>query len=105
MKPDNHFARAPSWGFMLHRVKDLSPKQRQAAEILPGHPVSEDEAVSIRSLDASRIIPSKLAPGKRVDALRALTERLAGAEIDPEKEESAVIEAMRSSRRNYGPLG
>ena len=35
---------------MLYHVKDLSPEQKDAAEILSGHPVSEDEAVSIRVL-------------------------------------------------------
>lgn len=31
---------------MLYRVKDLSPEQRHAAEILLGHSVSDDETVS-----------------------------------------------------------
>ena len=44
---------------MLYRVKDLSPEQKQAAEILLGHPVSDDESVSIRRLGTSAIIPSK----------------------------------------------
>jgi len=38
---------------MLHQVKDLSPEQKHAAEILLGHAVSEDEAVSIIVLDAT----------------------------------------------------
>ncbi len=46
---------------MLYRAKDLSPEQRHAAEILLGHPVSENEAVSIKSLDPATIIPSRLA--------------------------------------------
>ena len=57
---------------MLYRVKDLSPEQRHAAEILLGHPVSENEAVSIKSLDPATIIPSRLSPEERIAALRAL---------------------------------
>ena len=45
---------------MLYRVKDLLPEQRHAAEILLGHPVSENEAVSIKSLD-----PATIGPGSR----------------------------------------
>jgi hypothetical protein len=43
---------------MLHHVKNLSPEQRHAAEILLGHPVSENETLSIKSLASSTIIPS-----------------------------------------------
>jgi hypothetical protein len=90
---------------MLHRVKDLSPEQRHAAEILLGHPVSEDDAVSIRSLDPSTIIPSRLSPDQRIQALRSLNERLAGTEVGAEEEETIVNEALRSVRPNYRPIG
>ncbi|HXM41432.1 MAG TPA: hypothetical protein VN924_09275 [Bryobacteraceae bacterium] len=43
-------------------MKDLSPGQKRAAEILLGHAVSEGEAVSIKSLGLTTIIPSKLSP-------------------------------------------
>jgi len=62
---------------MLYQVKDLSPEQKQAAEILLGHPVSDDEVVSIKSLGPSTIIRSKLSPEERIEALRALNERFA----------------------------
>ena len=39
---------------MVYQVKDLSPEQKQAAEILLGHPVSDDELVSIKSLGPHR---------------------------------------------------
>lgn len=57
---------------MLYRVKDLSPEQKHAAERLLGHPVSDDVAVSIKSLDPATIIPSRFSPEERIAALRAL---------------------------------
>jgi hypothetical protein len=90
---------------MFHRVKDLSPEQRHAAEILLGHPVSEDEAVSIKSLGPSMIIPSRLSPDERIKALRSLNERLAGTEVSEEAEAAIVNEALRSVRPDYRPIG
>ena len=93
---------------MLYQVKDLSPEQRRAAEILLGHPVSEDEAVSIKSLGPTTIIPSKLSPEDRVEALRAMEKRFATAnrpEVSEGDEEAAVNEALRSTRPNYRPVG
>lgn len=90
---------------MLHRVKDLSPEQRHAAEILLGYPVSENDAVSINSLDPSKIIPSRLSPDQRIEALKSWNDRLAGTEVSAEEEESIVNEALRSVRCNYRPIG
>jgi hypothetical protein len=93
---------------MLYQVKDLSPEQKRAAEILLGHPVAEDEAVSIKSLGPSTLISSKLTPEDHIAALRALEERFANPArpaISEEEEEEAVAEAMRSSRPNYRPIG
>ena len=45
---------------MMHHVKDLSPEQRVAIESLLGRSVSEDEAVSIKALNPSAIVPSRL---------------------------------------------
>lgn len=92
---------------MLYLVKDLSPEQKQAAEILLGHAVSEDEAVSIRSLELSMIIPSKLSAEERIQALRTLNERFANTpppDISEEEEKAAVDEALRSTRPNYRPV-
>ena len=36
---------------MIFQVKDLSPEPRQAAEILLGHPLAEDEPSALRALD------------------------------------------------------
>jgi hypothetical protein len=88
-------------------VKDLSPEQKWAAEILLGYPVSEDETVSIKSLGPSTIMPSKLSSEERIEALRALNERFAetpGPEVSENEEEAAVNEALRSSRPNYRPI-
>ena len=91
---------------MLYRVKDLSPEQRHAAEILLGHPVSENEAVSIKSLDPATIIPSRLSPEERLAALRALDERFAlrpVPEMSIEEEDALVREAFHSTRPDQRP--
>ena len=93
---------------MLYQVKELSPEQKRAVELLLGHPVSEDEAVSIKSLGPTTIFPSKLSPEGRIEALRALEKRFAIAnrpDVSEEEEESAASEALRSSRPNYRPAG
>ena len=92
---------------MLYRVKDLSPEQRHAAEILLGHPVSENEAVSIKSLDPATIIPSRLSPQERLAALRALDERFASRpvpEVSVEEEDALVREAFHSTRPDHRPI-
>jgi len=92
---------------MLYRVKDLSPEQRHAAEILLGHPVSEDEAVSIKSLDPATIIPSRLSPEERIAALRSLDERFASRpvpEVSVEEEDALVHEAFHSTRPDHRPF-
>ena len=91
---------------MLHRVKDLSPEQRVAVEFLLGHPVSEDEGVSIKSLRPGEIIPSKLTPEQRVQALEELNASFAAAKtelpkVSEEEEESIINEALRTTRPNY----
>ena len=37
---------------MIHSVKDLSPDQRNAIESLLGHPVAEDERISVLAVPA-----------------------------------------------------
>ncbi len=83
---------------MLHRVKDLSPEQRHAAEILLGYSVSEDEAVSIKRFGTSTVVASRLLPEERIQALRALDERLANGANKTGEEDTAVSDAMRSTR-------
>ena len=92
---------------MICQVKDLSPEQKQAAEILLGHPLSEDEAVSIKSLGPSTIIPSKLSPEERIEALQALNERFAKGvrrDVGEDEEASVANEALRLARPNYRPI-
>jgi hypothetical protein len=86
------------------QVKDLSPEQKRAAEILLG---SEDDAVSIRSLGPTTIIPSKLSPEERLEALRDLEKRFSRAhqsEVSAEEEEAGGDEALRSCRPGYRPV-
>jgi hypothetical protein len=93
---------------MVYQVKDLSPEQRRAAEVLLGHSVSEDEAVSIKSLGQSTIIPSTFSPEERIEALLALNERFAKAprpDVSEEEEEAAAHEALSSTRPTYKPIG
>lgn len=92
---------------MLFRVKDLSPEQRHAAEVLLGHPVSDNEAVSIKSLDPATIIPSRLSPEERVAAMRALDDRFAARPVpgvSPEEEEALVREAFQATRQDHRPV-
>jgi hypothetical protein len=92
---------------MLYQVKDLSPEQRRAAEMLLGYAVSEDDAVSIKNLGPSTVAPSKLSPEERIEAWRALNERFEKTSrpgVSEDEEEAAVNEAMRSSRPNYRPV-
>ena len=78
-------------------MKDLSPEQKHAAEVLLGHPISADQTISINSLDVSSIIPSTLSPAGRIAALRLLEERFASSqtpEVSKEEEEQLVKEAF-----------
>jgi hypothetical protein len=92
---------------MLYLVKDLSPEQKQAAEILLGHPVSENEALRINSLDPSVIIPSWLSPEERIAALRTLEERFSAMpipDVSVEEEDALVREAFQATRPNHRPV-
>jgi len=92
---------------MLYRVKDLSPEQKRAAEILLGHSVADGEAFSIHSLDPTAITPSPLASQQeRIAALRALEARFAAKqvpEVSVEEEDELVREAFRSTRPDHRP--
>jgi hypothetical protein len=91
---------------MYYQARDLSAEQRRAAEVLLGHAVSDDDAVSIKSIGLSAVIPSRLSPEERIQALRRLNERFTRTpcpEISEEEELDVVNEAMHSSRPNYRP--
>ncbi len=90
---------------MVYQVRDLSPEQKHAAEVLLGHPVAEDESISIKTIPPATIIPPKLTPQEAVDAWHALCEKFGDRpEVDPVEEEEAYIEAMRSVRPNFRPV-
>lgn len=92
---------------MLYHVKDLSQEQKHAAEVLLGHPLSENEAVSIKSIDPATVVLSQLTSEQRIEALKALNERFAKVqppEFSDAEEEAAVNEALRSTRPNYRPI-
>jgi hypothetical protein len=76
---------------MIHSVKDLSPDQRPTIETLLGHPVSEEEQVSV----PARPAPEWLRSIQR-DAREKGLDRLTPEEIDAE------IAAARRDRRERG---
>ena len=92
---------------MVFRVKDLEPEQRHAAEILLGHPIPDDGAVSIKSLDSPAPLPAPLAsPQERIAALRALELRFAvmpTPEVSLAEEDELVREAFRQTRHGRRP--
>jgi hypothetical protein len=95
---------------MLHRVKDLSPEQKLAIEALLGRAVSNEEAVSVRAVAPATMIPSQLSQEERLEALHRLDRYFAKVDagrkpVSEEEEEAIFIEAMRSVRPNYRPVG
>jgi hypothetical protein len=94
---------------MLHRVKDLSPEQKLTVESLLGHPISEDESVSIKSFRASEIIPSRLSDAARQESLQKLDEYFARLDakrkpVSDEEADEIINEALRSTRPGYRPV-
>jgi hypothetical protein len=93
---------------MLHDVKDLSAEQRRAVETLLGRPVAEDESVSIKGIRPSGILPSRIAPEQRKEALEKLHQYFAKVDaqrrpVSEAEEEQIINEALRSTRPNYRP--
>jgi hypothetical protein len=94
---------------MLHRVKDLSPEQKLAVEALLGRAVSNEEAVSVRTIVPAAIIPSQLSQEERAEALRRLDRYFAKVDarrkpVSEQEEEAMFMEAMQSVRPNYRPI-
>jgi hypothetical protein len=67
---------------MIHNAKDLSPEQKFAIESLLGRSVSEDEAISIRSMK-SGAVPDWLGQSWESAEPQGL-DRLSMEEIDAE---------------------
>ena len=90
---------------MIHKAKDLSPQQKLALESLLGRAISEQEAISIRTLEA----PPEMSPERRREILDSLEAHflrvdaqrmpVSGAEAD-----GIIDEALRSTRPGYRPV-
>jgi hypothetical protein len=94
---------------MLHPVKDLSPEQRHAIESLLGHAVTEEEAISIKSIRVAAILAPRLSADERKEALKRLEYYFAKADarrepVSEDEEESIINEALRHTRPNYRPV-
>ena len=94
---------------MLHRVKDLSADQRLVAEVLLGHPLSEGESLSIRSISETDMLPDGLPGEKMREALDRLDGYFASIDakrmpISEDEEPSIIDEALRSTRPHYRPI-
>ena len=78
---------------MLHRVKDLSPDQRLAIETLLGHPLSENERVTILSSRITKDSPAGEERSRLYEQYLNHVDRLADRVKDvPEVELDAAIE-------------
>ncbi len=77
---------------MIHKAKDLSPDQKTVLEGLLGRAVSENEAISVRALNAD-VSPEWLQASWN-SAKRQGVDQLSIDEIDAE------IEAARKERRS-----
>ena len=88
---------------MLHHVKDLSPDERRAVENLLGRSLDEDESVSIKSIRPSAIIPPRLAPEQRQEAIEKLRQYFAkvDAQRKPVSEEEEC--ACESAHSEFKP--
>jgi len=90
---------------MIHKAKDLSPQQKLALESLLGRAISEQEAISIRTLET----PPEMSPERRREILDSLEAHflrvdaqrmpVSGAEAD-----DIIDEALRSTRPGYRPV-
>ena len=94
---------------MLHHVKDLSPEQRRAVENLIGRPVTEEEAVSIKSIRPSVIIPPQASPAEREETLERLRRYFIRVDaqrgpVSEAEEDEIINEALRAARSGYRPI-
>jgi hypothetical protein len=85
---------------MLRHVKDLSPKERRAVENLLGRPVAEDESVSIKGIRPSAIIPPRLSPDERKEAMESFVSIFAKVDrqrspVGDAEEDEIINEALR----------
>jgi hypothetical protein len=86
---------------MVHQVRDLSPEQKAAAELLLGRQLEDGESISMHAFESSE------APETRRSEVREQLQKLF-AEVDlslarasGKEAEDVFTEAMRSSRPEY----
>ncbi len=90
---------------MICSAKDLSPGQKLAIESLIGHPLSEQDHISVR-----RFRPSpQISNGRREEILRNLEAHFARVDshrepVSAEEAARVINEALRSTRPNYRPV-
>lgn len=86
---------------MIQQVRDLSPEQRAAAELLLGRPLEESESISVQAFELARV--SEQRRREVSEGLRKLfaevDRNLRPATVD--EAEEIFTEAMRSSRPGY----
>jgi len=90
---------------MIHKAKDLSPQQRLALESLLGRAISEQEEISIRTLQP----PQGVSPERRHEILEALRSHFSRIDaqrepVPPEQADDMINEALRSTRPGYRPI-
>jgi hypothetical protein len=94
---------------MLYPVKELSPDQRRAVESLLGHPVADDESVSVKSIRPAAVVPALLSAEQRREAVERLRRYFAKVDaqrkpVTDAEEEEIINEALRSTRPDYWPI-
>jgi L-lactate utilization protein LutC len=88
---------------MIHKVKALSPDQKQLIEGLVGRRVLEDEAISVRAFPAPLISDET-----REEIVTKLKEYFAEVDanrksVSPKEADEIITEAIRSTRPGYRP--
>ena len=91
---------------MTHCVKDLSPEQKLAIESLLGHPLSDEESVSVKAFAPSSLLSDE----ERRAAIEKLNQYFARIDakrqpVSEEEEDAVINEALRSVRPDYRPVG
>jgi hypothetical protein len=91
---------------MIRSVKDLSPHQRLAIESLLGHPVSEEEQVSVRAIPAllASARPGDTRQDAGEDGIASVAPDQAGDEIaDDERESRPIWEVIADNMKDVPP--
>jgi len=89
---------------MIHKAKDLSVDQKAAIESLLGRRVLENEAISIRTIEAQAISDER-----RTEVLRGLENYFEQVDakrqaVSPQEADAIINEGLRSTRPHYQPI-